>query len=208
MKPDTVLKNYCNNNEQFADIFNAVMFGGRQAIRPEELEDMDTEEFSVLEHRDYAESIQAFRDLIKVSKKSTAYGVELTMLGMESQEHIHYAIPMRVMGYDHGTYKKQYGSNAKKYKNSDGMEEDEFLSGMKKTDRFTEVITIVVYYGEKPWDGAVALHGIPEISMALMRGVCRRKAQRAIESKQPGTGILANFRPVVLLCYKKETTEV
>ena len=163
LKPDTVLKNYWSNNEQFADIFNAVLFEGMQVIKPEELEDVDTEESSVLEHRDYAESIQASRDLIKVSKKSSAYGVELVMLGLEAQEHIHYAMPLRVMGYDYGTYKKQYDSNAKKYKSANGMEEDEYLSRMKKTDRFMPVISIVVYYGEKPWDGALSLHGMLDI---------------------------------------------
>lgn len=163
LKPDTVLKNYWNDNEQFADLFNAVLFGGRQVFRPEELEDMDTEESSVLEHRDYAESIRASRDSIKVSKKSTAYGVELVMLGMESQSHIHYGMPLRVMGYDYGTYKKQYDSNARQYKTAEGLTEDEYLSKMKRTDKFTPVITIVVYYGEKPWDGAVSLHGMLDI---------------------------------------------
>lgn len=163
LKPDTVLKDYWRGNEQFADIFNAVLFEGRQVIRPEELEDVDTEESSVMEHREYAESIKASRDNIKVGKKSTAYGVELVMLGLESQEHIHYAMPMRVMGYDYSTYKKQYDSNAKKYRDSGGMEEDEYLSGMKKTDRLMPVITVVVYYGEKPWDGAVSLHGMLDI---------------------------------------------
>ena len=93
------------------------------------------------------------------------------MLGMESQEHIHYAMPMRIMGYDYGTYKKQYDSNAKKYQTAKGLEEDEYLSGMKKTDRFIPVITMVVYYGEKPWDGAVSLHGmlnIPEEMKAFV----------------------------------------
>ena len=164
LKPDTVLKNYWSGNEQFADLFNAVLFEGKQAIRPEELEDVDTEESSVLEHKDYAESIRASRDNIKVSKRSTAFGVELVMLGMESQEHIHYAMPMRIMGYDYGTYKKQYDSNAKKYQTAKGLEEDEYLSGMKKTDRFIPVITMVVYYGEKPWDGAVSLHGMLNIT--------------------------------------------
>ena len=163
LKPDTVLKNYWSCNEQFADIFNAVLFEGKQVIRHEELEDVDTEESTVLEHKDYAESIRASRDNIKVRKKSTAFGVELVMLGMESQEHIHYAMPMRVMGYDYSTYKKQYDSNAKKYQAAKGLEEDEYLSGMKKTDRFTPVITMVVYYGEKPWDGAVSLHGILDV---------------------------------------------
>lgn len=52
-----------------------------------------------------------------------------------------------------------------------GLEEDEYLSGMKKTDRFAPVITLVVYYGEKPWDGAVSLHGmlnIPEEMKAFV----------------------------------------
>lgn len=163
LKPDTVLKNYWNDNGQFADFFNAVLFDGEQVISPDELEDADTEESSILEHREYAESIKASRDNIKIHKISTTYGVELVMLGIESQEHIHYAMPMRVMGYDYGTYKKQYDSNAKKYQAKDGMTDDEYLSRMKRTDRFIPVITVVVYYGDNPWDGATTLHGMLDI---------------------------------------------
>lgn len=71
------------------------------------------------------------------------------------------------MGYDYGTYKKQYDSNARKYQASKGLEEDEFLSRMKKSDKFTPVITMIVYYGEKPWDGAVSLHEILNIPEEL-----------------------------------------
>lgn len=157
LKPDIVLKNYWSNNERFADFFNAVLFEGKQIIKPDELEDRDTEESSILEHGEYVKSIQASRDNIKIRKKSTVYGVELVMLGMESQEHIHYAMPMRVMGYDYGVYKKQYDRNAEKCKSLKGLNEDEYLSGMRKTDKFTAVITVVVYYGEKPWDGSMTL---------------------------------------------------
>ena len=171
LKPDTVVKNYWNNNEQFADFFNAVLFNGEQVIKPEELEDVDTEESSVMEHRKYAESIQASRDNIKVMKTSAGQGVEFVMLGNEGQEHIHYAMPVRVMGYDYGTYKKQYDDNAGKYKISKGIEEDEYLSKMKKTDKFIPVITVVVYYGEKPWDGATSLHGMLNIDSRLKQYV-------------------------------------
>ena len=67
------------------------------------------------------------------------------------------------MGYDYGIYKKQYDSNAQVCKALKGLEEDEFLSGMRKTDRFVPVITAAVYYGEKPWDGAITLHGMLDI---------------------------------------------
>lgn len=120
LKPDVVLKNYWSNNEQFADLFNAVLFQGRQLILPEELEDVDTEESSVLQHRDYAESIRSSRDIIKIQKKACTYGVDLVMYGLEDQEHIHYGMPVRVMGYDYGLYKKQYDTNAQKYKESKG----------------------------------------------------------------------------------------
>ena len=171
LKPDTVLKNYWRNNEQFADLFNAVLFDGRTVIKPEELEDVDTEESSVLEHKEYAESIQASRDNIKIRKKSVVHGVEYVLLGNESQQHIHYAIPMRIMGYDYGTYKKQYDDNAKKYKTSEGMNEDEYLSRMKKTDRFIPVITVSVYYGDKVWDGPTTLHGMLDIPEKIARYV-------------------------------------
>lgn len=89
LKPDTILKNYWRNNEQFADLFNAVLFQGEPVIRPEELEDADTEESGIFEHRDYAESIQASRDNIKICKKSLFHNIGFVLLGKEAQEHIH-----------------------------------------------------------------------------------------------------------------------
>lgn len=171
LKPDIILKNYWRDNGHFADLFNAVLFGGGQVIQPDELVDLDAESSTILEHRKYAEGIAASRDNIKVRKKFTAYGIELVMLGNESQEHVDYAMPVRVMGYDYSAYKKQYDSNATKYKNADGMEEDEYLSRMKRTDRFMPVITVTVYYGRKPWDGATSLYGMLDIPEELRKYV-------------------------------------
>ena len=171
LKPDIILKNYWRNNEQFADLFNAVLFDGEPVIKPEELEDADTEESAILEHKEYAESIQASRDNIKISKKSIVHGVEYVLLGNENQQHIHYAIPLRVMGYDYSTYKKQYESNAKKCKTLDGIDEDEYLSRMRRTDKFIPVITVVLYYGDKTWDGATTLHGMLDIPDKIVRYV-------------------------------------
>ena len=167
LSADTVLKNYWNNNEQFADFFNGALFKGRQIIKADELEDVDTEESTVFEHRKYAESMKASRDNIKIRKKSTVYGVEFVLLGMESQEHIHYAMPMRVMGYDYAAYKKQYDANARKYKNGKGVTKDEYLSKMRKTDRFVPVISVVVYYGERAWNGAKSLHEMLDVPLEM-----------------------------------------
>ena len=176
LKPDIVVKNYWRDNGHFADFFNAVLFGGEEAIKANDLEDVDTEESTVLEHRKYAESIQASRDNIKVCKRSSLLGVEFVMLGIEGQSHIHYGMPIRNMGYDYLAYKKQYDSNAVKYnaKNMSQLQdvdEDEYLSRMKRTDKFIPVITIIVHYGDKPWDGATSLHGVLNIPKGLEKFV-------------------------------------
>lgn len=167
LSPDIILKNYWNNKEQFADLFNAVLFQGKPLIKPEELEEQDTEETIIQRHRGYVESLKVTRDVIKIQKISTVYGVQFVLLGLENQEHIHYAMPLRVMGYDYGTYKKKYDENAKKFKAKNGIDEHEFLSRMKKTDKFPAVITLVIYYGEKKWDGARTLHEMLDIPEKL-----------------------------------------
>ncbi len=170
-KPDVILKNYWSSNERFADLFNAVLFQGKIMIHPEELEEEDTEVSTVMEHREYAETIQASRDMIKIQKKSSVSGVRLVLLGMENQEHVHYAMPLRVMGYDYAAYKKQYNHNAGRYRVTKGLKEDEYLSRMRKSDRFIPVITVVMYYGEREWDGAKSLHEMLNIPKGMKRFV-------------------------------------
>ena len=72
LSPDVILKGYWNNNDQFADLFNAILFHGEQVIKADELNAMDTEESNILENKGYAESIKASRDSVKIRKKSTA----------------------------------------------------------------------------------------------------------------------------------------
>lgn len=170
-KADIVLKDYWRNNEHFADFFNAVLFDGKQIIMPDELESRDTEASSISEHKGDLQTIEAFRDMLKVHKRSAAQGVELVLLGMEAQEHIHYAMPIRVMGYDYSTYRRQYRINAQRQKANRALQGDEYLSGMRKGDKFIPVITVVVYYGEKPWDGAVSLGEMLNIPQQIKRFV-------------------------------------
>lgn len=72
---------------------------------------------------------------------------------------------------------KEYDGNSEKYKTAEGMEEDEYLSKMKKTDKFSAVITVVVYYGEKHWDGAVTLHEMLNIPEGMEKYVNDYKMQ-------------------------------
>lgn len=87
-----------------------------------------------------------------------AYGVEFAILGIESQQEIHYAMPLRVFLYDGMGYLKEYQDIVRSRKDEKGnMTKDEFLSGMRREDRLHPIITIVVCYPEISWDGPVCL---------------------------------------------------
>ena len=159
--PDTMMKTYWSGNEEFADFYNAVLFDGEPIIRPEELSELDSDGSIVTEHQGNAESLHRVRDMIKVHRRTG--GSSPVLLGMENQTYICYPMPLRSMGYDHTAYHKAYADNARNLTKDKTLNKHEYLSRMKRTDRFPPVITIVVYYGLDPWDGPTALRDMLDI---------------------------------------------
>lgn len=49
IKNDTISKDFWRNNEHFADLFNAVFFGGEQVVKSDNLEEMDTDVSGVMQ---------------------------------------------------------------------------------------------------------------------------------------------------------------
>ena len=153
-KADVILKDFWRQNERFADLFNAVIFRGKQIIKPEDLTERDTDMSGIIQFKGYQETLERTRDVVK----KMAYGVEFAVLGIESQQKIHYAMPLRTMLYDSLGYLKEYQEITRIRKAERGkMTEDEFLSKMRKEDRLHPIISIVLYYSEKSWDGPMCL---------------------------------------------------
>ena len=159
-KADIVLKNFWKDNAHFADLFNAVLFDGEQKLHPEDLREADVDLSSVLKFNGHIETIQWLRDVVK----KTAYGMDFVIWGIENQQKIHYAMPLRHMIEDALSYLKEYNEIAKKNLDEKTTNtKDEFLSRFKKTDRLHPVITLFIYYGEKEWDGATSLKEMLEL---------------------------------------------
>ena len=152
-KADIIFKDFWRVNERFADLFNTVIFKGKQVIQPEMLQEMDTDVSGVIEFKQYKETIARTRDVVKKS----AYGIEFVVLGLESQKNIHYAMPLRTMLYDALGYLREYQDITRQRKNEKPSTQEEFLSKMRKEDRLHPIITIVIYYGETKWDGPCSL---------------------------------------------------
>lgn len=160
LKPDAVLKDYWRNNDRFADLFNQVFFEGETVLSAENLKDKDTEDSAVIVEKGKAASISRARDLIKEYSE----GMDLALVGIENQMRIHYGMPIRTMLYEALDYMKQCKKlEQKNRKNNDLAGSDEFLSGMRSDDKITAVVTLVIYYGEKPWNGPTSLTDMMDI---------------------------------------------
>ncbi|MFI3171422.1 MAG: hypothetical protein R3Y58_03485 [Eubacteriales bacterium] len=132
---------------------NAVIFNGEKVLIPEELQDVDSDVSQVIELQELTEHLARRRDVVK----STPLGETFAIIGIENQTAIHYAMPLRTLLYDVLGYTKECSLLAKKNKGTPGLSSAEFLSGLKKDDRLTPIITLVIYYSEDPWDGPLSL---------------------------------------------------
>lgn len=160
---DTVTIKYMRQNEIFADAFNYFVYGGEQVINPESLEELDTREINVPYggEKGAKQPVQKTRDVIKsviaMMDKRTAY----LLLAIENQSNVHYAMPVKNMVYDALQYAKQVEGAIASHKMSDdyrGTDSDEYLSGFMKEDRLLPVVTLVIYFDSKEWDGPLSIH--------------------------------------------------
>lgn len=103
-RADIAVKNWLNDSERFADLFNGVVFGGRQVVRSEELESMDREtDIIVTDKEGKRKGVQRYRDIVKRWKKK----MDLAVLACEAQNNVHYAMPVRGMTQDGLSYTEQ-----------------------------------------------------------------------------------------------------
>ncbi len=85
------------------------------------------------------------------------------ILAHETQQHVHYAMPVRSMVYEALEYAQQVHALEKRHlENGDSLRGDEFLSGLTREDRLKPVISVVLYLGDD-WDGCKSLYEMLEI---------------------------------------------
>ena len=154
IKSDIIFKEFWRQNDRFASLFNTVVFEGEEVIKPEELSELDTDVSTMVEFNEYKETLSRARDVVK----KAAHGVDFVIMGIENQRKTHYGMPLRVMIYDALGYLKEYQEISRKHREAgDKASAEEFLSGLHKEDRLHPIISIVIYYNEKPWDGPKSL---------------------------------------------------
>lgn len=161
---DTLTKQYISNNVVFADICNYYIYHGEPVIQPEQLRPLDPKEFALLQNPDTVKNmppIHKQRDVLKYIAAKAAGNAAYLIIGIENQSAIHYAMPVRNMLYDALQYENQLQEITAKHRIK--KENDNFVSGFQKADKLLPVITLVAYFGTKPWDGAMRLHDMLQV---------------------------------------------
>ena len=84
-KLDAVSKRYFGKQDAFADVFNYLLFDGKQIIKPNELSELDSNQIAVLFKDKDIQQVQKQRDLLKLWNAMTNGHVIMILLGQEIQ---------------------------------------------------------------------------------------------------------------------------
>ena len=165
-KADVNVNIWLSEKKRFANLFNGVIYGGRQVILPEDLEEVNpVSSVSVKNRAGKTKNMKKYRDIIMKWRNQAT----LVLLANESQGKVHYAMPHKVMLYDGMDYETQIRNNWKNFNDRrkqnkkagqplEHLTAGEHLSRFRKKDRLIPIISLVFYYGSEPWDGPVDLY--------------------------------------------------
>lgn len=166
-RKDIITKEYMEDTEVFADVFNHMIYQGEKVIEPKKLKELDTANVIIPYGADgTAVPYQKYRDVFKILSAMEDENAVYLLLGVENQSRVHYAMPVKNMVYDSLEYAAQVQKAESSHrrtlrkKNSDEKKPDssEFLSGFYREDRLLPVITVVVYFGADDWVAPRSLH--------------------------------------------------
>ena len=166
-KKDIITKEYIDDPEVFADVFNYLLHGGKKIIDPGNLRPLDTTLVATPYGTDGAVlPVKRIRDSLKCLTAMEDGNAAYLLLGIENQSEIHYSMPIRDMLYDALQYAKQVEEAIRSRRKNRGQEKGadenptsgEYLSGFHKEDKLVPVITLVLYFGSKKWNAPTRLH--------------------------------------------------
>ena len=163
-KQDDYQSVYLDDDRRFADQINGALFGGRQIVKPEELEREDPQTVNLEEKGKTGKTGRTIVDKARLWR-----GRKLHVLVIENQNYVDYHMVLRNMLSESNEYNRQWKEKKRVHEEAHDLKgKDAYLSRMKPEEKFTPVITLAVYFGtEHPWDGAKCLYDLLDIDEEL-----------------------------------------
>ena len=154
---DLYQSDFYEDKTRFADVFNGVLFGGKEIMKPEDLENEDSVMVGMKRKKNLKKVI-----CDKIRKWKGRY---VSILVLENQSYVDYRMVFRVMESEVIGYEKQRKEiYLEQQRRNVKFNSHEYLSGMKKGQKYIPIITLVLYVGKnKFWDGARSLYEMLEL---------------------------------------------
>ena len=142
---DVITKEFYGDAARVADFVNGYLFEGVQLVRQEDIRELDSSMFGKIKWFGRWTTRQRYRDIVR----RVLLGVRFAIIGVEEQGLVHFAMPVRALGYNFLSYDRQLKKIRKKHillKDLRGSAQ--VLSGISPKDLLAPCVTIIVYYGE------------------------------------------------------------
>ena len=162
-KIDVVQMDFLRNPRHFADIWNGLVFNGKQVVKPDELA-----EISPVGLANSGE--MNLKKTADMAMCRTVDGKILAVMITENQKEIDYSLPVRVRLREFMEYDKQVAEISRKNReNQKGGEKvfsdaGEYMYGFTKEDRLKPVMTLVLSWNDKEWAGVLSLYDMLDFS--------------------------------------------
>jgi len=165
MSKDITEKRLEEHNDVFADIFNNLLFEGKQILKSENLTSIPTGSY-VWESD--GKIHEKYRDVRKADKENNVYRL---ICGIENQTGVDNTMPERVMGYDYAAYEAQIKEIVEKNK---ARKRPAFTKRIHEDQKLAPVVTAVLHWGNEEWAGPLSLHDMlkfPTETESLIRSL-------------------------------------
>ena len=162
-RPDAVEKILESCPDIFADIINVLIYHGKSVVNPANLTDYPS---AAMYKAAEGYINQKDRDLAMWGDAPFSVRV---IYGLENQTKVSQVAPVRVMGYDYASYERTV--RQLKAKNKLENNEADYALELHPGQLLHPVITLVLYFGLKPWDGPRSLHELIEVPDELKQFV-------------------------------------
>lgn len=182
---DIRVKNFIKINSVFAQLFRESVFKGKMKIDPDKLKELDTVNQETVRLEDgQLKDLERLRDIQKITMLFDDRMAFQIIMGVEAQSEVNYYMPVRCMELDALSYSYQCRRISEKAKEAGKLKK--YSDGVPKGTKVLPTVTLVFYFGDKPWDGPLSIYDmldIPDTSSECLKEIIPDYPMHIIDAK-------------------------
>lgn len=157
---DVLSLEYFEDPSRFADLLNGYIYQGKQVVSAADVKSVSGKVTRVEGKEKGIRTKTITADIAK----HVFHDMHVLVVFLENQSDVHYAMPVRIMNEESACYHQQWRQIAGRHQQEKDLKGAEYISGFGKEDKLQPVITFVIYWGQRMWDGPRCLKEMLDLS--------------------------------------------